>query len=62
MIYDYVKSNGRITSVQVMEITRINTLSGATKALSRLTKLGIIEKIRDGKMFYYQLTENPSNN
>ena len=62
VIYDYVKANGRITSIQVMEITKINTLSGATKALSRLTKLGLIEKVRDGKMFYYQLTERPSNN
>ena len=62
VIYDYVKANGRITSIQVMEITKINTLSGATKALSRLTKLGLIEKVRDGKMFYYQLTERASNN
>ena len=57
VIYDYVKANGRITSNEVMEITRISTLSGAAKALNRLIKLGVIEKKHEGRIFYYQLAQ-----
>lgn len=56
MIYDYIRTNGFITSYQVLEITRIATPQGANVALGRLMKMGLIKKIRKGRQFIYQLT------
>lgn len=56
MIYGYIRTNGFITSHQVLEITRIATPQGANVALGRLMKMGLIEKIRKGRQFIYQLT------
>lgn len=56
MIYDYIRTNGFITSHQVLEITRIATPQGANVALGRLMKMGLIMKVRKGRQFIYQLT------
>lgn len=54
-IYEYICVNGFITVHQVLEITRINTTQGANTALGRLMKMNLIEKIRNGRQFIYQL-------
>jgi len=56
IIYDYICTNSFITTPQVLEITRITTPQGANVALGRLMKAGLIEKIRKGRQFIYQLT------
>ena len=56
MIFDYIRANSFITSHQVLEITRIATPQGANVALGRLMKMGLIEKVRKGRQFIYQLT------
>ncbi len=56
MIYRYIRTNGFITTHQVLEITRIGTPQGANVALGRLMKMGLIIKIRKGRQFIYQLT------
>lgn len=55
IIYDYIRTNGFILSHQVLEITKITTPQGANIALGRLMRLGLIEKVRKGKQFIYQL-------
>lgn len=54
LIYDYIQTNGFITTAQILGITKINTLSGASVAINRLIKLGLVKKIRRGKHFIYQ--------
>lgn len=54
LIYDYIQTNGFITTAQILSITKINTLSGASVAINRLIKLGLVKKIRKGKHFIYQ--------
>ena len=57
IIYDYIRTNGFILSHQVLEITKISTPQGANIALGRLMRLGLIEKVRKGKHFIYQLKQ-----
>ncbi len=54
-IYEYIQVNGFITTYQVLNITNIRTISGATAALRRMAKAGLINKIRQGRQFIYQL-------
>ncbi|MDO4344235.1 MAG: putative DNA binding domain-containing protein [Eubacteriales bacterium] len=56
-IYNYVRANGMITSQQVVEITGISTLQGASVALNRMIKKGLLLKRRKGRHIYYQLLE-----
>lgn len=55
IIYEYIQVNGFITTHQILEITNISTLQGASIALGRLMKSKIVEKIRKGRHFIYQL-------
>ena len=55
IIYEYIQANGFITTHQILEITNISTPQGASVALGRLMKAEIVEKIRKGKHFIYQL-------
>jgi len=54
-IYEYIVSNGFITTKQVMEVTRIETSSGASAALRRLMGKNLVKKERNGKQFIYVL-------
>lgn len=53
IIYDYICENGFITSKQVISITKITTVPGASIALNRLINKKLIEKKRKGRQFYY---------
>lgn len=55
IIFEYIKVNGFITVHQVLDITRITTKQGANVALGRLINAGLIQKVRQGKHFIYQL-------
>ena len=55
IIYDYISTNGFITTPQILNITRIQTSQGANVALGRLMKRGLVKKTRKGKQFIYQL-------
>ena len=54
-IYHYIRTNGFITTHQIVEITNITTLQGASVALGRLMRAGLVIKVRKGKHFIYQL-------
>ena len=55
MIYEYICTNGFITSSQVISLVPdITTKSGATAALRRLIKGQLIEKVREGIQFIYK--------
>lgn len=54
-IYEYIKTNGFITTQQVVEITKITTTQGANVALGRMMKQNLIRKVRRGKHFIYEL-------
>ena len=54
-IYEYIKTNGFITTHQVVELTRITTAQGANAALGRMMKQNLIRKVRRGKHFIYEL-------
>lgn len=55
MIYEYICTNGFITSTQVISVVpEITTKSGATAALRRLAKSQLIEKVREGRHFIYR--------
>ena len=56
IIYEYIRTNGFITTHQILDITRINTPQGANVALGRLMDMGLVKKIRKGRQFIYQLT------
>ena len=58
IIYEYICVNGFITTPQILEITKIKTTQGANVALARLMKANLIEKIRKGRQFIYQLKRN----
>lgn len=53
-IYEYIETNGFITSPQILHITKITTTQGANAALGRLMRVGLIEKIRKGRQFIYR--------
>lgn len=53
-IYEYIETNGFITSSQILHITKITTTQGANAALGRLMRAGLIEKIRKGRQFIYR--------
>lgn len=53
-IYEYIETNGFITSPQILHITKITTAQGANAALGRLMRAGLIEKIRKGRQFIYR--------
>lgn len=55
LIYDFVCTNGYITSSQVVAITQISTLQGASVALNRLIKKGLLKMQRKGKHVLYVL-------
>lgn len=55
IIYEYIKANGFITTHQILDITRITTMAGASVALGRLMDAKLIEKVRQGRQFIYQL-------
>lgn len=55
VIYNYIKTNGFITTHQILEITNITTTAGASVALNRLIKGGLVKKVRQGRHFIYQL-------
>lgn len=55
MIYEYICTNGFITSSQVISLVPdITTKSGATAALRRLIKDQLVEKVREGRQFIYK--------
>lgn len=54
-IYEYILTNGFITSHQILGITKITTTQGANVALGRLMKANIIEKVQKGRQFIYQI-------
>lgn len=56
-IYNYVRENGMITSQQVVNITAISTLQGASVALNRMIKNNLLIKQRKGRHIYYILVE-----
>lgn len=60
-IYEYIKTNGFITSKQVLGITRIKTPQGVNIALGRLMKAGLIQKKRTGKQYIYELKNGYTN-
>lgn len=60
-IYEYIKTNGFITSKQVFGITRIRTSQGVNIALGRLMKAGLIQKKRTGKQYIYELKNGYTN-
>lgn len=54
-IYEYICTNGFITTQQIMEITRITTTQGANAALGRMMRQNLVRKVRKGKHFIYEL-------
>ena len=52
-IYNFVRANGMITAQQVVEITDITTLQGASVALNRMIKKGLLRKQRKGRHIFY---------
>ncbi len=58
IIYEYIRTNGFITSQQVLGITRIKSAQGANKALGRLIEEDIIIKVRIGRQFIYKMKSN----
>lgn len=57
VIYDYIKRNGSITTQEVLKITGIKTMSGASAALNRLIDSEVVFKVRQGRQFIYKLME-----
>ena len=57
-IIKLIQAKGRIKSVDVVEnVDDVSTVQGAVKAINRLIDRGIIEKCRQGRSIYYQLTD-----
>lgn len=54
-IYEYIVANGFVTTHQILDITKITTTQGANAALGRLMKSGLVEKVRKGRQFIYQI-------
>lgn len=53
-IYEYVRINGFITTHQIVDITSITTLAGASVAINRLIDRGLVQKVRKGRFFIYE--------
>lgn len=57
-IIKLIQDKGRIKSVDVVEnVDDVSTVQGAVKAINRLIDRGIVEKCRQGRSIYYQLTD-----
>lgn len=57
-IIKLIQAKGRIKSVDVVEnVDDVSTVQGAVKAINRLIDRGIVEKCRQGRSIYYQLTD-----
>lgn len=54
IIYEYAKANGFITTAQVIQITRITTRQGASRALNRLIQMNLLRASGKGKSTIYQ--------
>ncbi len=50
-----IPANGFITTNQVLSITSLTTKAGASVALGRLIKAGLIIMVRKGRHVIYQL-------
>lgn len=57
-IYNYIKVNGLITTKQVLTVTNIITPQGASVALNRLIKRGLVLKQGKGHLTHYVLVQN----
>lgn len=55
IIYDYIQTNGFITTHQILNITSITTQAGVSAAVRRMMRDGLIQKVRQGRHFIYQL-------
>lgn len=55
IIYQYIVTNGFITTPQILGITKIKTTQGANVALGRLMNANLIKKVRKGRQFIYEL-------
>lgn len=57
-IIKLIQAKGRIKSVDVVEnVDDVSTVQGAVKAINRLIDRGIVQKCRQGRSIYYQLTD-----
>lgn len=57
-IIKLIQAKGWIKSVDVVEnVDDVSTVQGAVKAINRLIDRGIVEKCRQGRSIYYQLTD-----
>lgn len=54
-IYEYICTNGFITVHQILDITNITTQQGASAALNRLIRAGLVIKKRQGRQFIYYI-------
>ena len=54
LIYEYICENDFITTKRVKEITRITSDEGARTAVGRLLKKNLVERVRKGRIVYYQ--------
>lgn len=61
IIYEYICANKFITVHEVVEITSVTTSQGASVALGRLMKSGLVVKVRKGRQFIYQLADQYIN-
>ena len=53
IIYDFICANEFITTKQILTITPITTGAGASIAINRLIKKGLVKKMRSGRHIYY---------
>lgn len=58
IIYNYIRTNGLITSKQVIANTKIRTQQGASAALKRLIDRDLVVKKGSGQNFYYVLAKS----
>lgn len=57
LIYNYIRENGLITTAQVLTITKIGTQQGASVALNRLIKRGLVKKTGVSHRTHYVLAK-----
>lgn len=57
LIYNYIRENGLITTAQVLAITKIKSKQGASVALNRLIKRGLVKKVGASHGTHYVLAE-----
>lgn len=55
IIYEYIRSNGMITTKQVTAITQIKTQQGAQAAINRLINRNLIKRVGKGHSTHYVL-------